>query len=60
MTAENQSSQENSNDNGARVVNFATPKNLTVKGTMFPHHKIHKYTWSSPYERHTKGMIISS
>jgi hypothetical protein len=37
---------EISNDNGVRVVNFATSKNLIVKSTMFPH--IHKFTWTSP------------
>jgi hypothetical protein len=31
-----------------RVVNFATSKNLRVKRTIFPHHNIHKYTWTSP------------
>jgi hypothetical protein len=36
-----------SNDNGARVVNFATPKSLTVKITMFPHSNINKFTWTS-------------
>jgi hypothetical protein len=44
----NESSHEISNDNGARVVNFATSKNLVVKSTVFPHHSIHKYTWTSP------------
>jgi hypothetical protein len=39
---------EISNDNGVRLVNFATSKNLRVKSTMFPHHNIHKYTWTSP------------
>jgi hypothetical protein len=33
-----------SNDNRGRTVHFATSKYLTVKGTMFPHGKIHKYT----------------
>jgi len=28
---------QNSNDNGVRLVNFATSKNLVVKSTMFPH-----------------------
>jgi hypothetical protein len=37
-----------SNDNGVRVVNFATSKNLTVKSTIFPHRNIHKVTWTSP------------
>jgi hypothetical protein len=35
------------NDNGVRIVNFATTKNLTVKSTMFSHHNIHKFTWTS-------------
>jgi hypothetical protein len=43
----NESLHEISNDNGVRVVNFATPKNLTVKSTMFPHRNIHKFTWTS-------------
>jgi hypothetical protein len=47
-TIGNESLQETSNDNGLRVVNFATSKNLVVKSTMFPHRKIHKYTWTSP------------
>jgi exonuclease III len=38
---------EISKDNGVRV-NFVTLKNLTVKSTMFPHHYIHKFTWTSP------------
>jgi hypothetical protein len=48
LTNGNKSLQEISNDNGVRVVNFATSKNLDVKSPMFPHHKIHKYTWTSP------------
>jgi hypothetical protein len=44
----NESLHETSNDNGVRVVNFATSKNLVVKSTMFPHYKIHKYSWTSP------------
>jgi hypothetical protein len=44
----NESSHEISNDNGVRVVNFATSKNLVVKSTMFPHRSNHKYTWTSP------------
>ena len=35
---------QDSNDNGVRIVNFATSKNLVVKSTMFPHRNIHKYT----------------
>jgi hypothetical protein len=39
---------EISNDNGVRVVNFATSKNLTDKSTNFPHRNIYKFTWTSP------------
>jgi endonuclease/exonuclease/phosphatase family metal-dependent hydrolase len=47
-TIRNESSHEISNDNGVRVVNFATSKNLVVKSTIFPHRSIHKYPWTSP------------
>jgi len=43
-----ESLHQDSYDNGVRLVNFATPKNLVVKSTMFPHRNIHKYTWTSP------------
>jgi hypothetical protein len=36
-----------SNNNGVRVVNFATSKNIIVKSTMFTHLNIHKFTWTS-------------
>jgi endonuclease/exonuclease/phosphatase family metal-dependent hydrolase len=44
----NESLHETSNDNRVRVVNFATSKNLIVKSTTFPHHDIHKHTWTFP------------
>jgi hypothetical protein len=44
-TIGNESSRETSNDNGVRVVNCATSKNLVVKSTIFPHSNIHKYIW---------------
>ena len=47
-TIVNESLHQESNDNGVRLVNFATSKNLVVKSTMFPHRNIHKYTWTSP------------
>jgi endonuclease/exonuclease/phosphatase family metal-dependent hydrolase len=47
-TVGKESLHEDSNDNGVRVVNFATSKNLVVKSTMFPHQNVHKYTWTSP------------
>jgi hypothetical protein len=44
----NESLHQGSNDNGVRIINFATSKNLVVKSTMFPHRNIRKYTWTSP------------
>ena len=48
LTIGNESLHKESNDNGVRIVNFATSKNLVVKCTMFPHQNLHKYTWTSP------------
>jgi len=47
-TTGQESLHRDSNDNGVRLVNFATSKNLVVKSTMFLHRNIHKYTWTSP------------
>jgi hypothetical protein len=47
-TIGNESLHKISNDNGVRVVNFVISKNLIVKSTMFPHHNIKKFTWTSP------------
>jgi hypothetical protein len=47
-TIGNECIHEISNNNGVRLVNFATSKSLRVKSTMFPHCDIHKYTWTSP------------
>jgi len=47
-TAGQESLLQESNDNGVRLVNFATSKNLVVKSTMFSHRNIHKHTWTSP------------
>jgi len=47
-TIGNESLQQDSKDNGVRIVNFGTSKNLVVKSTMFPHRNIHKCTWTSP------------
>jgi hypothetical protein len=43
-TIGNENLHEIGNDNGVRVVNFATSKNLIVRSNMFPHHNIHKFT----------------
>jgi hypothetical protein len=47
-TIGNESLHEISDDNGVRVVNFVTSKNLFVRSPMFPRPNIHKFTWTSP------------
>jgi hypothetical protein len=47
-TTGNESLNEISIDNGVRVVNFATSKNVPVNSTTFQHRNIHKFTWTSP------------
>ena len=47
-TTGQESPHQDSNDNGVRLVNIATSKNLVVKSTMLPHRNIHKYTWTFP------------
>ncbi|XP_071653719.1 uncharacterized protein [Temnothorax longispinosus] len=39
---------EESNDNGLRVIDLATAKNMVVKSTQLPRKNIHKWTWESP------------
>jgi endonuclease/exonuclease/phosphatase family metal-dependent hydrolase len=50
----NESLHEVSNDNGVRVVNFATSKNLIVKSTTFAHRNIHKHTSTSDGVKHNQ------
>jgi hypothetical protein len=47
-TIGNESLHQDSNDNAVTAANIATSKNLVVESMMFPHRKIHKYTWTSP------------
>ena len=44
-TIGNESLHQGINDNGGRIINFATSKNVFVKNTIFPHRNIHKYAW---------------
>jgi endonuclease/exonuclease/phosphatase family metal-dependent hydrolase len=53
-TIGNESSHEISNDNGVRVVNFATSINFVIKNTMFSYRSIHKYTWPFLMDRHNQ------
>jgi hypothetical protein len=38
----NESLHQDNNDNGVRIVNVATSKNLIIKDTMFPYGNIRK------------------
>jgi len=42
-----ESLHQDNNDNGVRIVNYDTSKNLVVNSTMFRYQNIHKYTWTS-------------
>jgi hypothetical protein len=44
----NESLRKINNDRGVKAVNFATSKILSDKSTMFPHHKVSKFAWTSP------------
>jgi len=57
-TIGNDSLHQNNNDNGFRIVNFTTSKNLVVKSTMFPHRNIPKYIWTSP-DGKTHNQVIT-
>jgi exonuclease III len=47
-TIGNEILHEINNDNGVRIVNFATSKNLIAKNEMLTHRNIQKYIWTSP------------
>ena len=55
----NESLHQDNNDNGVRIVNFATAKNLFVKSFIFPHRNLHKSTWTS-YDGKTHNQMITS
>jgi hypothetical protein len=52
----NESLHEINNDNGIRVINFATSEKLVVKVQYCLIAKIHKYTWNCP-EGNTHNQI---
>ena len=44
----NETLQQDSKNNGVRILNIATIKILVVNSRMFPHRDIHKHTLTSP------------
>ena len=57
LTIGNESLHWDTNNNGVKIVKFASSKNLVVKSMMFPHQNIHKYTWTSPDGKTTRLLI---
>ncbi|KAL4090324.1 hypothetical protein QTP88_025183 [Uroleucon formosanum] len=51
-----ESLHEQCNDNGLRLVSFATSAGMTISSTTFPHKDIHKATWKSPDDK-TRNQI---
>ena len=47
-TIGNESLHQDSNENGVRIINFATSNNPFLKSMMFLHRNIHKYTLTYP------------
>jgi len=51
-----ESVHEESNDNGQKIILFATSRSLVISSTTFPHKNIHKYSWKSPDGRNMKQI----
>jgi hypothetical protein len=55
----NESLHEIGNIKKVRVINFVASRSLISKSTMFPHHKTHKCTWTSPDgKKHNKVFHV--
>ena len=55
--------RENTNDNGYRIIQFATLNNMVIGSTMFQHRNIHKPKWTAPhrsFENQIDNMVIDA
>ena len=57
-TIRNESLYQVSNNNGVKIVNFVTLKNLVVKGTMFTYREIYKYTCKGKTHNQIDHLLI--
>ncbi|XP_058447671.1 craniofacial development protein 2-like [Malaya genurostris] len=48
------SAHQQTNENGLRLIDFATSKNMAIKSTFFQHRLLHRYTWRSPVQTETQ------
>jgi hypothetical protein len=57
------SNDRKTNDNGYRLIQFATLNKMVIGSTMFQHKNIHKPTWTSPdrsFESQIDHMVIDA
>ena len=45
------------NNNGRRLVDFCNYNNLAITNTLFPHKKIHQYTWHHPGQKNGEHVL---
>ena len=48
------SAHQRTNENGLRLIDFATSKNMAIRSTFFQHSLLYKYTWRSPNDRESQ------